>query len=342
MKVQRKESSFLPNEALDLINGHFKFHFKEIDFFFNRYHQVCALNNNEILERVRNQVKIDKPKSLLFSLGSSTLLEGIYCQVAEELSVPIHFFKHSGIENFFLADSFLDNYFEKDRHIKRKQYFHSPVEASHLRHLNNISPYCISPLENFFVEATTTTRAILYSVGPSSTWSLKDIHKITLDSERVPFIQSLISYARESSIPLHIKIHPADWENSYEFFNYYLKDPKLKLKVLTGGSIERILNKYEVIVLDMISTKVLNTALRANKKTLLFKPNGVKINPSTFLELSKRVEVVDNPKNTSLALERLFKANYDIDGKAKIFNTAYFNAPSKTESFELVWKNLDL
>jgi hypothetical protein len=331
----------LPKITSDFIEKHFLYHQEEVFQFFNLYHNKIALHSKGLLEEIKTKIKREKPKAILYALGSSTLLEALYAQAAIENNIPIFYFKHCGIENTFLAPSFLDNYFEKSPNIKRVQYTHSTIEEDELLNIENIRPITIHPIEKYYIPSQTQKKAILYSLGPSSTWSLKDLHKITLDSERIGFIYEIINWCKLSLTPLHIKVHPADWENSYRYFSQIIKDQNIPIKLIAGGSIERIIDQYEVVALDLISTKVLNSCLLAGKKTLLFKPKGIKTSEKYFPYLRKRVEVVENIKDLSKTLNVLFEKDYDINTKVEEFNQKFYGPRNREETLELIWKNLN-
>ncbi len=330
------ESSLVPH----FLDKHFPECKKLLMSFFEDYQSNIVSSAPNAKKYINDQIFKEKPRALLYSSGSSTLKEALYAEAANDNKVHVAFFKHSGIENIFLKESYLDLYFEKSRFIPRIQFIHSPIELNHLKASDSIQATSIFPLENKYYPSS--PQGVLYSMGPSATWSLKDIHKITLNSEKYSFIKSTLKSSQFLRKPMHIKVHPADWSESHYLLSQ-INHPSFKYKILAGGTIEKIINHYEVIVLDMISTKVLNAALRSQKKIILYKPKGVQVNPDYYKYLEKRVRIVSDYKDIGSAIfEALKEDELSFKNKLRDFDSIFFTKVNRKESFQIIQEKLDI
>ena len=105
------------------------------------------------------------------------------------------------------------------------------------------------------------------------------------------------------------------------------------------GSIERILRNYQIVVIDILSTRVLSFCLYHNIEIILYVPQDYRLNSETFVDLEKRVHVVrDNGElhNTLRAYSEGLLQNKDFIG----FHAKYFGKLSHLESLQEAYKAL--
>lgn len=296
----------------------------------------------EIINLAKKNLSKQKPKAVLYALGSANIVDQIVGRVANENNVPVYYFKHGGIENAFLRDSILDLYFEYSSFLNRTHFFHSSIEFKKFDNPNIFSKV-LSPVNDFKINISKIkpNRKILYSVGPPSNWSFKDLFKYCLDSERKVFIDNMISLSKEHKLKIDIKVHPAEWHRSYDFFKLLNNNCDHKFNILAGGTIERIFKNYGIVVLDIFCSKVFSALLYSKMPIIVWKPEGVELNKDYESILRNRVNVVTNYKELETVL-KLF-LNGELNYNFENFNEIVFSNTSqqsmKDYLFEEIIKN---
>lgn len=265
---------------------------------------------------VKRMLNVHEPKAVIYALGSANVVDQIIGKVASDYKVPLYYFKHGGIENAFLRDSILDEYFEYSSFLKRTHFFHSSIE---IKKFDNpeIYPKILSPKENYKIDIDRVkrNRKILYSVGPPSNWSFKDLFKYCLDSERQLFIDFIIRYTKLHNKMVDVKVHPAEWHRSYEYFKLLNHNCGNRFNILAGGSIERLFNSYGIVIIDIFCTKVFSALLYSNMPIIAWKPEGVELNAKFESLLRNRVHVISSYHELENALNLFYngKLSYDFE-----------------------------
>ena len=290
--------------------------------FFNSFIKKISIYSNSIDEHLKNKLLSNKVDALAFSSGATSLVERKTCLQANKLNISVIFMRHQGIEINFFPPSFLDDFCENDLIIHRTQFLLNDYE---------IESYPIQDRINYkkagFIEfskllpSKKEKKGILYSAGPPEHFTFKNPRAIITNFERFNFVSKLISSINKFNLQLDIKVHPAEWKSSAIFFRNLVNKftRKNKPKILLDGSIERIMMNYELIILDIISTRVLNFALYHNLQVILYVPNDYFLNEIPFEDLEKRIHIVRD----NIELERALQKFYD--GKLEFKSNPMFD-----------------
>ena len=94
---------------------------------------------------------------------------------------------------------------------------------------------------------------------------------------------------------------------------------------------------YELIVLDIISTRVLNFALYNNLQVILYVPNDYFLNEMPFQDLEKRIHIVRDEIELERALQRFFEGKL-VRKSHPIFDKKYLRELSHEELIEEVYR----
>jgi hypothetical protein len=260
-----------------------------------KYDSNIVSNLMALKRDVVKKLRLEKPDGLLYAMGSADVYQGIIAQSANEEQVPIFYFKHGGIENLFLKKSQLDDYFELESVIKRVQFVHCPAELKLYEDLKNVTPIVTGALNGLSLrnkKYNSVKKRFLYVAGPPACWSFRDPHKSTLDSERYEFAVTLFKLSEKLGLSFDIKVHPADHITAFNFYALLRSmHPKVNCKLLIGGAVERIVHKYELVVFDMVSTRVLGGLIPTSKPFLVYVPFGLGLSEH-FEALQRRAFVV--------------------------------------------------
>lgn len=320
---QKQEvSQELPSVINEFINTQLPLFREKLEIFFKSYLHLIQSEGLQLGKKIEDLLMEDSPTALFYSLGASTFLEGLFCFKAAQAKIPVFFFKHGGVENIFLKESYLEQFFERNQNIERIQFVHAKAELDFYKENDKIQAHPLGPLDLITpkLDSKPKLNRVLYSVGPPAHWSFKDIHKITLDSERYDFAIGLIKACQENKVPLDIKTHPAEWSHLHNFFRKVIPQNS-GVSLISGGTIDRIFPKYTLVVLDIICTRVLSSLLYTDLEILIFAPQGLGVNEETFPLLKLRVHVVSTQEEVFDFIQ-----NYRMGKVARKAGATQFNA----------------
>ena len=143
--------------------------------------------------------------------------------------------------------------------------------------------------------------------------------------ERHEWNKKLIKFAQEHEIRLDIKVHPVDWKDSFSYFKKMKGNSDDLIRVIAGGSSEAILHNYGLVILDMVPTQVLSSALASDMNIILFKQNEFLYNDERFEDLEKRVHFVEDQEGLNDCL-LAFKEGQLINKSNVAFENKYLTA----------------
>ena len=148
----------------------------------------------------------------------------------------------------------------------------------------------------------------------------------------------MITHCQENSLYLDIKVHPAEWSIGYQYFqmlkNNYA-DHKKQIKILAGGTIERILSQYGLLVFDMVSTRVLSGALNLDLPIILFVPIGLEMRKECYNDLKNRVRIVSNSDELQIALKS-YKKGEMKSGHSSDFIKKYLGTKNSNNAAKII------
>ena len=167
-------------------------------------------------------------------------------------------------------------------------------------------------------------KGILYSVGPPAHFSFKNLRNVISDRERYNLAKNLFEESTNSEINLDIKVHPGELKLSYDLFRRLVRryNEKKNLRIIVDGSIERILKNYDLVILDIISSRVLTYSLFLKKNIILYVPENYSVNEYFYEHLLSRVHIVKNKSDLESVLINYKKNTLpkkDFEGFDKIF-----------------------
>lgn len=279
---------------------------KWLNKFILTYVYSVVLRLPELENKVYKKMSIDKPRGVFYSIGVQNVIEETIARVANKLLIPVYTFKHGGVENQFLLPSILDEYAEKNSSIVRTHFVHNQSEEEGFKNINNVRTVVVGVLDKPARYKTKNRQKILFSAGAPAHYSFKELRKMCSDYERYNFSSWLVSLCTNMKVSLDIKVHPAEWDVGYTFFKKlkYKTNESKNITILAGGSIERILNDYGLIVLDMISSRVLSRVLYLNVPIVVFIPKHFPVNQKYYEAFKKRVYIVHDSDTLEELLER--------------------------------------
>ncbi len=310
--------------------------------FFNSYIRNVSIYSNSIEKLLKSKLKSNKVDALVFSSGATNLVDRKSCFQANMLKIPVVFMRHQGIELNFIPASFLDDFCENDLTIHRTQFLLNDYEIESYPIKDGISYKRAGFIEfSKFLPSKKDKKGILYSAGPPEHFTFKNPRALITNFERFNFTTKLISLTDKLNLKLDIKVHPIEWKLSTIFFRNLVKNnlTENKPKILLDGSIERIMKNYELIILDIIATRVLNFALYHNLQVVLFVPKDYLLNETSFQDLEKRIHIV----RSNDELEQILQKFYDgtlVKKSYPTFDKKYLRDLSHEEFIEETYREI--
>jgi len=291
---------------------------------FRAYIKDAALFSPLAGAAIEDRILKLKPKALLFSIGVQSLMGEILTNIAIKNNIPILSFKHSGAGNFFLAESFLEQYSEYQSRTKRYQFIHSSIERDFFKPLSeDVETIDSRPLiAPKYLLGKIRKKRLLYVMGPPSYYGLKELSKTISDRERLNFLEKLLSTCHQFNIPLDIKVHPIGRENSNSLIRMIVESGS-DVNILPPGPVESYFNNYDCACFDMLASRSLAQAFTTDIDIILFVPPNVKINNSTFSDLYERAMVVRNIKFVENILKSYYVDRIDFSMNYEHFRYKY-------------------
>ncbi len=275
-----------------------------------------------MISEIRKNITKDLPQAVLYSVGSENILEEAVARVAEEHSIPVFFFKHSGVYNMFVEESIFDPYFEKNPNIKRTQFLSSALELECYPDMDNVE--CIASglvSRPKISNVSKNNRKILYSVGPPNQHTFKEMGNTVYDKERYDFAKLLIQLSGELELNIDIKIHPVQASTGFELFQLLLENTKEHhAQIIPEGSIERIFDHYGLIILDMLHTRVLSSVLCLKIPVIIYVPCDFPVHQKYFDDLRGRVYIVRTHQEIVNTLSR-----FSLSGLPDLYSENFNN-----------------
>ncbi len=310
--------------------------------FFNSYIKNVSIYTNSIEKQLKSTLLSNKVDALVFSSGATNLVDRKSCLQANALKIPVIFMRHQGIELNFFPASFLDDFCENDLTIHRTQFLLNNFEIESYPIQEGIL-YKRAGFIEFSkpLPSKKEKKGILFSGGPPEHFTFKNPRAVITNLERFNFASKLISLTDKLNLQLDIKVHPAEWKLSAIFFKNLIKKNSLKNKpkILIDGSIERIMKNYGLIIIDIISSRVLNFALYHDMQTILYVPKDYLLNETSFRDLEKRIHIVRSNNELEQVLQKyhdgmLAKKSYPT------FDKKYLRDLSHEEFIEETFKSI--
>jgi len=270
----------------------------------------------EITKQSRFIINNNKFNDVLCSIGVQNQIEYIFVKEALISKIKIHSFKHSGIESLFFQQGLLDSFLEKNHYPPRTQYLYSELEQKYFKGFKDVKTRVVGRLEPTVIqkEKNNDNKKIVYCLGPENFDSYKEMDRICHDKERFLFIKQLSNITSDFQNQLDIKIHPKGKYNQYVYLKTIQTNSlKSNFNILIEGTVDRIFNKYDLIVIDILHTRVFTTGLYLKIPMVVFIPETIDVDEINFNELQKKVYVVRNFFELSEIILEL--NNKDFKGK---------------------------
>ena len=158
------------------------------------------------------------------------------------------------------------------------------------------------------------------------------------DYQRFNFMNDLIGICAENNLNLSMKVHPVEWQIARDCLEILIGEcdqHSRKPKILVGGAIERILDDYDLLVVDMISSRVVSMALRLEIPIIIFLPEGNVVNEHCFADLKNRTYIVKN-RQELIELLDIFRENGLHPKLEDEFAEKYFTYPDVNRAISVV------
>jgi len=281
-----------------------------IESLFLSFHREVVGRITYFLKSFEEKIDNYNPKGLLFSVGTRDVFDCICGYIGNQRNIPVIYFQHGGTQ-VFRKDYYYIKLVETDKKIKSTLILNSIVEKEYIDSngyrsiaLGSILGYkLINQIRNI------NNRKILYLSGPFPVRSYRTIQDNISDYQFYQVNKDILKTAKILSLEMDIKPHPIDHDSQYHYFSKFNKNiDNLKCDIIYSTPAELIMNKYGLIILDMVVTAILPYALSLKVPVILYLKDNSIINEVSLGDLNNRCYIVNN--ETSLC-EILYKYAQD-------------------------------
>jgi len=296
---------------------------------FRNLSKIILPNVPILRKEIRKIMQTEKPKAILLPSGSADILDHTICQIGIEENLDIYSFKHTGIEHVFFIPQILDKYRDYNLDLNRIQLVHTFDEVDIFKGSKRVKPIVLGNLKKKNKRKKGDRSGILFCSGIQDASAFHSHYVNLSDKERHIWNKRLISAIESNNLRLDIKLHPVAWEDSWKYFTELIKHSKNKsLRLIAGGSAEKSFHNYDLLILDMVPTQVLSSALANEMNIILFKQNDFLFRERNFIDLDSRVHIVNNYDDLNEALS-LYKNNLLRNKSNQYFTKKYLNQSSQ-------------
>lgn len=317
----------------DFLDSNFPKLKKELLMFFRSYIDNVVLFLPDIEKSFKKAINRNETKGIIFSTGASDILQKTICEVANKMNLNIYFLRHEGIELSFLYDNYVDQYCEKDVKIKRIQFLYNKNETNFFPKHKNVKFHLIEPL--LYVDKRKRrkkNKKIIYCSGPCAYFGFKNLRDQTTDREKQLLSKSLSRISLKNLLKIDIKLHPSSWKESLKFYDNLDLFPGSK--VIFDGKTSDLLKKYNLLIIDIVATKVLSEGIFNNMEIILYKPKDINLRKENTEALKSRVHIVETIAELE---EKIFLySNGELNSKidSNIFKEKFYNFDTKMSNIE--------
>ncbi|KJU82060.1 membrane protein [Candidatus Magnetobacterium bavaricum] len=261
---------------------------------FRIYHD-CMLTGIESLGKSFNQyLHRYNPHCLIHSTGAITVIDDLFCFIAENRKIPIFYFQHAGATSFH-SDPY-NKYCDYNENIKKINILYSVKDFDENKDfLKEGAPLGSVQLYEFYHKKVQATKDILYCPGIFAISSYKEIMRSLTDLEKHRQCNEVLDIIYRSHISADIKIHVIEEDYYYCYFINLLNTFKShEFRLLKGFKVEKIMKDYKLLILDFIGSQLIALSILIEVPVILYIKDKSFINKNYFEDVLKIFYVVES------------------------------------------------
>jgi hypothetical protein len=302
-KVQVSDIDSLLEE---FIVNNFKYLGNYIKLIFHSYHIEIVGRIKDFKEKLEHEINIDKPNSMLFSIGSRDVFDTIIGFVANNYSIPVFFFQHGGHSEFSFNP--YQKSLENNPRIIKNLIIQSKNEQQYLKHFESkvVVFGSIAQYEMFTYQSKKKpSKDILFYLSPSVNLGFRQLLNYCSSGKQYRASCDVLSVISRLLITADIKPHPQDEkERSFLLRKIIDKNQYKNINLIYGNYGELEAKKYQIIIIDFLGSALLSHILTLNICVVIYHQNfeNLVINEDVKNDLKERCYIAKNKEELEFIL----------------------------------------
>jgi len=285
------------------------------------YHREVVGRIAAFINSFENECNYHNPKAMIYSVGTRDVLDAITTYIANQKHIPVVYFQHGGTQIFH--NSIFQKYVETDKKVKKTLIMDSTFEKEHID-LNSSSNIAFGSINKYRMmknQKKTSNEKILYLSGSFPHSLFRCILNGTTDIDYYKISNNILVIANNLSLKMDIKLHPIEKDYQYKYYANLIKvENSLNSNIIINDKAESIMNNYGLLILDMVGTAVLPSALLFKVPIILYLKDNSIINNTSRSDLMKRCYIVNDKISLTSVLNKFKKGDLPSKWSKEIIN----------------------
>ena len=236
---------------------------------------------------------------LVLPMCSQDIFDFYIVKYANKKNIPVYFMKHNGVIESFKSRDLFKEYLHQNKYLQRVQFVHSEIENEEMKKINHVKTVTIRSIgiEDIMTKQKNPKKIrLLLAFGSPSHYTLKDLGSITFDTEKINFLNKIISLCERYQFELHVKLHPRGSKQLLYLFEQIKKKNSFmkNVKIIIHEKIESLFYKYDTIIMDTLFSLAVSNALYTNKNIIVYCPRKRCIKENLYNLITKRINLIHN------------------------------------------------
>lgn len=240
---------------------------------FEDYHENIICGLDAFGEYFETELDRHDPACLLYSMGADNVCEELCAYLSSKRGIPVFYFQH-GVTHAFWNHPWV-KYIDRNIHVKKTAIVHSKTEKAFwaredydCQALGSIKSYDFYKRRQ---RRKTKLKKALYVSGPFSFNNYKSLMVTASDMDMFETNKDVISAAVRFNLSMDIKVHPADENYNYGYFDKLTRHLQgADIRVIRNIPAEHILENYELIIVDYFHTAVLSNLILLDTPAIIY------------------------------------------------------------------------
>lgn len=276
--------SKVKKEIDKFINTHFSFKTDYLTDFFVKNFQISLKTLSSIDKNILNFLKSNNILLTIYSVGIQNYLLERVAYLSAQSQIKNIVFKHSAFDNLFINHRAFNKFVEHNDRVNKFQAICCDIDGDNYTLYENIDVFHYADYKLLSKgKYNSFNNQLLYLSGPPNSHTFNDPAYFISDNSRSKFFKELARTSKILNLKLFVKPHPVQIHESLIF--YQKMKQTYNFKLITGSKIEFILNSFSIVIIDVITTNLLNFLLNTNCRIITFYPKAVDL--KVFAELFK-------------------------------------------------------
>lgn len=280
-----------------------------LELLFSRFHLEVIGRLGYWKVHLEKMLSTLRPKALFYSVSANTLPAAMIAHMADNSAIPIFNFQHGGTSVFTKHP--YQKYLEMNENFKKILILCGKAEEEQAQHTGS-QCYAFGSSTRYKLlkkEKSSKNNRLLYCCGIMPYFTYKELFFNLSDAQYFKSSNEILCAARENSIHIDVKLHPADEKYGYTYFSNLIKSKDYRnARVIYGTPAESVIMSYGLIVLEYLNSAIASTVFGLKIPIILYLKDLSFVQDFVLKDLESRCHIIQDYTSLVKAL-KLYKAN---------------------------------